>query len=753
MKTSWRKWARAKLLRARTDGRIELHRRVNALYEVLGEVVGADKLVLKAGKLDALELMRSRKLSERVLGMQRIVYEDPTLDEVSSVDKLPRVLDELEEALADLMARRSVEDTLEKKVAQRMQARHEEYMRELRMQLLREEGGPDNAQTLKKYAELEKLDQLHLARSAVELLRPTHVREVVGQERAIAALFAKIASPFPQHVILYGPPGVGKTTVARLALEYAKTLPYTPFGPDARFVEVNGATLRWDPREVANPLLGSVHDPIYQGARRDLADSAIPEPKPGLVTEAHGGVLFIDEIGEMDPMLQNKLLKVLEDKRVYFESAYYDSTDPHVPKYIRKLFEEGAPADFLLIGATTRDPSEINPALRSRCAEVYFDPLTQDKVQQIVRNAAAKLGAELEAGVAELISSYTVEGRKAAGLVADAYSVALHRHLGVLQKQGEGAQGTAGASGEAARAQEMAATPENAAGAQATAGAPEEAAGAQKSATKPEETVGASAETAEKAATPAEYAAMPAGELPKGLSVTLADVQEIARISRLAPYVQARASKQAEVGKILGLAVSGYLGGVLEIEAVAFKAEPGKGTLRFNQTAGSMTKDSVFNAAAVVRRLTGENLSDWDVHINVIGGGRIDGPSAGTAIVLAIISAILEWPLRQDVAVTGEVSIQGRVKAVGGVHEKLYGAHQSGVTQVLIPQENAAEARADFPGMTITPISRVEEALPLVFAGEPRRRVEQGDVALCSTEQEALAGRVLIPPLQRAPGV
>ncbi len=92
-------------------------------------------------------------------------------------------------------------------------------------------------------------------------------------------------------------------------------MPSSPFFSYSTFVEVDGTTLRWDPREITNPLLGSVHDPIYQGARRDLAETGIPEPKLGLVTEAHGGgVLFIDEIGEMDPLLQNKLLKVWKIK-------------------------------------------------------------------------------------------------------------------------------------------------------------------------------------------------------------------------------------------------------------------------------------------------------------------------------------------------------------------------------------------------------------------------------------------------------
>ncbi|HYH04396.1 MAG TPA: ATP-binding protein, partial [Bacillota bacterium] len=405
----------------------QLVRQVAAVYALLSNLYGSDKLVLKAGKLEALKLMRSEKLEDRILALQRIVFEDPTIDAPQNPSNYQDILNEIEEEIADLIARKTVEEKIEKKIAERMQQRHEEYLKEIKSQILRESSGPDNPHTLKKLSELEKLDEINLSKSALEKLKPTGLSEVVGQERAIKALLAKIASPFPQHVILYGPPGVGKTTVARLVLEEAKKLPFTPFKEEAPFIEVDGTTLRWDPREVTNPLLGSVHDPIYQGARRELAEGGVPEPKPGLVTEAHGGVLFIDEIGEMDSMLQNKLLKVLEDKRVIFDSAYYDPNEPNVPKYIKKLFAEGAPADFILISATTRDPSEISPAIRSRCAEVYFEPLDRTDIVEIVSKAAQRLNVELDPELAVSIGDYTIEGRKAAGILADTYGLALYK--------------------------------------------------------------------------------------------------------------------------------------------------------------------------------------------------------------------------------------------------------------------------------------------------------------------------------------
>ncbi|MGL5511797.1 MAG: S16 family serine protease, partial [Sporomusa sp.] len=197
--------------------------------------------------------------------------------------------------------------------------------------------------------------------------------------------------------------------------------------------------------------------------------------------------------------------------------------------------------------------------------------------------------------------------------------------------------------------------------------------------------------------------------------ITSEDVHRIAQVSRLSPYVNRKAATIGEVGKVFGLGVSGYLGSVLEIEAVAFPAEKGKGSIRFNDTAGSMAKDSVFNAAAVVRKLTGQDLSCYDLHVNIIGGGRIDGPSAGTAIVSAIVSTITGKPIRQDVAITGEISIQGRVKAVGGVFEKAYGAKQAGIVTMIIPQENKTDIPEGHLDLDIRPVSSVEEALAILF--------------------------------------
>ena len=689
---------KAKLPELSPDARIDAE--IAVIFRMLADSMGTERLVIQAGKMNAMALMRSANRRERVLALMRILEEDPLLSPPPSEAEIPEILGRMTEQLAGILARRDLEDRIERKVNEKLEKDHEEYVDDIRRQVISEESpGAESPHDKKKREDLEALERVHLTQSVMELLRPQSFDEIVGQERAVRSLMAKLSSPYPQHLLLYGPPGVGKTTAARLVLEAAKKRAVSPFSENAPFVETDGTTLRWDPRDMTNPLLGSVHDPIYQGAQKSLADSGVPEPKPGLVTDAHGGILFIDEIGEMDEMLQNKLLKVLEDKRAYFESAYYDPDDKRVPPYIRKLFEEGAPADFVLIGATTRDAEHINPALRSRCAEIYFEPLTPAHIRTIVENAAERLNVRLGDGAAQLISEYTIEGRKAINILADAYSLALNR--------------LADAEIEQIVSRETIAP--NTKASPATAGEGDHAQHGGR---------GALNDQGNTSSAPP-------------LLVTKDDIYEVAQVSRLYQFGRKKASDTPAVGRVFGLGVAGFLGSIIEIEAVAFPAaEKGKGTVRFNETAGSMAKDSVFNAASVMRQLTGRDIHDYDIHVNVIGGGNIDGPSAGTAILAAIVSAVTGAAIRQDVAVTGEISLQGEMRPVGGVFEKAYGARQAGISILIIPWENKKDIPEEHLGLTIHRLKTAEEAFAVLFADEKwKEKGESNGGRTCATAE------------------
>lgn len=267
-----------------------------------------------------------------------------------------------------------------------------------------------NEEDKRESERLLRLEKISLGTPLTEKARPKSFDEIIGQEKAVRALSVALCGKNPQNVIIYGPPGVGKTTAARVALAEAKLSEGTPFKADAKFIEIDAATLRCDERGFADPLIGSVHDPIYQGTGAYGA-AGIPQPKPGAVCAAHGGVLFIDEIGELASEQMNRLLKVLEDRRVYFESAYYSRADKNIPHYIHAIFRDGLPADFRLIGATTRSPSEIPAALRSRCSEVFFLPLGFSHIERIIANACPRLGISIEPDAAQLLASYTSNGR------------------------------------------------------------------------------------------------------------------------------------------------------------------------------------------------------------------------------------------------------------------------------------------------------------------------------------------------------
>lgn len=524
------------------------------------------------------------------------------------------------------------------------------FFRQLKVQN-RETGAPrTRGSSAKELEHIASLRRTQLSRPLGEQVRPREFGDIVGQDEGIRALKAILCSPNPQHVIIYGPPGIGKTCAARLVLEAAKHTPGSPFKPDAPFIEVDATCVRFDERAIADSLIGSVHDPIYQGAGM-LGVNGIPQPKEGAVTRAHGGVLFLDEIGELHPTQMNKLLKVLEDRMVRFESAYYDPDDSSVPRHIRDIFENGLPADFRLVGATTRSPEELPPALRSRCMEVYFRALEPDELARIADGAAHRVGFGMDAREAGMVGGYSASGRDAVNIVQMA--------SGLAQMDGR-------------------------------------------------------------------------------KDILREDIEWVVDCCHYNPHTaQAKLRSGARVGVVNGLAVQGFQGAMLEIEAVALpgagrmqvtgiieEEELGSGAHRMRRR--STARASADNIATLLRGM-GLDMAGHDLHINFPGGMPVDGPSAGVAMAAAAYSALTGCKLDALTAVTGEITVRGEVRAVGGVPDKIDAAIKAGMRRVIVPRANYLERYAELP-ISVVPVERFSDALSyLADIAEPDERPRAAD--------------------------
>ena len=511
--------------------------------------------------------------------------------------------------------------------------------------LLRQQQGNKSAvdrESRKELDKLRKLKSVSLTEPLSETTRPKDFREIIGQDDGLKSLRAALCGPNPQHVIIYGPPGIGKTAAARVVLEEAKQNSLSPFREDAVFVEVDATTARFDDRGIADPLLGSVHDPIYQGAG-PLGIAGIPQPKPGAVTKAHGGVLFIDEIGELHPIQLNKLLKVLEDRKVFLDSAYYSSEDTNIPPHIHEIFQNGLPADFRLVAATTRMPHELPPALRSRCLEIFFRTLTPNEIRIIAANAADKIRFPLEDSALDEVARYASNGRDAVNIVQIAAGIVLSDGRRTIEK---------------------------------------------------------------------------------------VDVEWVVNSGQYSPRPDRKIPPQPMVGVVNGLAVYGpNIGTLIEVEATATPVARDMGTIRVTGVMDeeemgrpgrtlrrrSQARSSVDNVLTVLKSNLGLRPQDYDIHVNFPGGIPIDGPSAGLSMVTAVASAISNQPVDNTVAMTGEVTIHGVVKPVGGVVPKIKAALEAGVKRVLIPAENWQEIFSNQEGIEVQPVRRVEDVIKTVF--------------------------------------
>lgn len=515
----------------------------------------------------------------------------------------------------------------------------------VKMPALRPHSGEDT-QEMRELAELRKRS-LNLPLS--EKARPREMDEIIGQEDGIRALRAALCGPNPQHVLIYGPPGIGKTCAARLVLEEAKLCPDSPFDEHSLFIEVDATCVRFDERSIADPLLGSVHDPIYQGAGV-MGSQGIPQPKAGAVTRAHCGVLFLDEIGELHPTHMNKLLKVLEDRRVCFESSYYSEANSRIPKYIHDIFKNGLPADFRLVGATTRAPEELPPALRSRCAELYFKSLTHRELERIAADACQRLDCGAETAAIAACAAYSHSGRDAVNII-------------------QLASGIAYMEGRA--------------------------------------------------------------------SITAEDVLWVSKTCRFTRRMQRAVPQTARAGFVCGLGVAGNTEGVvIEIECAASPARNGHGAFSIG---GVVAEEEISLASRKLRRKSsalasaenvlgcfrsrfGTDCRDYDISFNVPGGMPLDGPSAGIALAVALMSAVTGKPPLAGLVLTGEIGMHGAVLPVGGVREKLAAAAEGGAKLAVIPADNWDDTLSALP-IEIHAVRDIGEVMRAAFGVDEEAEV------------------------------
>lgn len=179
------------------------------------------------------------------------------------------------------------------------------------------------------------------------------------------------------------------------------------------------------------------------------------------------------------------------------------------------------------------------------------------------------------------------------------------------------------------------------------------------------------------------------------------------------------AEEEAEIGRITGLAWTSVGGELLTIETATMT---GKGELVFTGSLGDVMKESIRASMSVVRAngdkfgIHYDKIKGVDIHVHMPEGATPkDGPSAGIALTTALVSALTNIAIRPDIAMTGEVTLRGKVLRIGGLKEKLLAAHRGGIKQVLIPKSNERDL-AEIPqnvkdGLIITPVEDIDEVL------------------------------------------
>ena len=397
---------------------------------------------------------------------------------------------------------------------------------------------------------------------------------------------------------------------------------------------------------LSGSLLGDVrHDPFQSGGMETPAHDRV---EPGAIHRAHKGVLYIDEVNLLRLEEQQALLTAMQE-RAFPISGRSERSSGALTK------TEPVPCDFILIAAGNLDAIQgMHPALRSRIRGYGYEVYVNSEMPDTSRNRR-----RLIRFIAQEVLRDIGTSREIPHFDKSAVSIILRE-----------AQRRAGRRGKLSlRLRELGGLVRIAGDLAMEEGAP---------------------------FTSASHV-LGARNIAKPLEQQVADRM----IERRQDYAMIVNSGE-RVGRVNGLAVLGansglsdFSGIMLPVEALVTPSLGGGGKIHATGGLSDLAKESVTNVSAVIKKLTGKDISDYDIHIQFVDTHGVDGDSASITIATAIISALENIPIRQDLAMTGSLSVRGEVLPIGGVTAKIEAAARSGIKTVVVPRANMQDVLLD----------------------------------------------------------
>lgn len=416
---------------------------------------------------------------------------------------------------------------------------------------------------------------------------------------------------------------------------------------------------------LSGSLLGDVrHDPFQSGGMETPAHDRV---EPGAIHRAHKGVLYIDEVNLLRLEEQQALLTAMQE-RAFPISGRSERSSGALTK------TEPVPCDFILIAAGNLDAIQgMHPALRSRIRGYGYEVYVNSEMPDTARNRR------------RLIRFIAQEVRRDMGTSREIPHFEKSAVAIILRE----AQRRAGRRGKLSlRLRELGGLVRIAGDLAMEEGAP---------------------------LTTAAHV-LGARNIAKPLEQQVADRM----IERRQDYALVVNSGE-RIGRVNGLAVLGansglsdFSGIMLPVEALVTPSQGGGGKIHATGGLSDLAKESVTNVSAVIKKLTGKDISDYDIHIQFVDTHGVDGDSASITIATAIISALESIPIRQDLAMTGSLSVRGEVLPIGGVTAKIEAAARSGIKTVVIPRANMQDVLLDTKYeemIEVVPVDTLDEVM------------------------------------------